>query len=185
MSTGLSAQVDSSPCGQVGSTANSSSSSLEILCVRCACHYQTCCQKTDIYVTLGDLQRIEQHTGSSDVHELRTPADPVYINQEDDPLWLAKVFRPDGSRRVLKHQENGDCIFLGSAGCTLPVEARPLICRLYPFDYSAEGLKSEPASGCPQHLLAPGQSVFEGVGISIHDAGRWHSMLYRELQQEP
>ena len=98
---------------------------------------------------------------------------------------MEKVFRPDGSRRVLKHQPGGDCVFLGFQGCTLPLEVRPLVCRLYPYDYNAEGLKSEPASGCPRDLLAPGQSVFEAVGASAEAARHWHAMLYQELQQEP
>lgn len=157
----------------------------ENLCARCARHHETCCQKTDIYVTLQDVRRIEQHVGFSGFEEFRQPFDPVYIFQEDDPLWMEKVFQADGSRRVVRHKENGDCVFLGSAGCTLPTEVRPLICRLYPFDYNAEGLKTVPASGCPSHLLAPGQSVFEGVGVNPDDARRWHGMLYQELQQEP
>lgn len=165
--------------------ANAAPSPLEILCVRCARHHETCCQNTDIYVTLQDVRRIEDHVGFGGFFEFRQPADPVYVFQADDPLWMEKVFQPDGSRRVLRHKENEDCLFLGGEGCTLPSEVRPLICRLYPFDYNAEGLKPEPASGCPKHLLAPGQSVFDGVGVNPDNARRWHAMLYEELQQEP
>lgn len=159
--------------------------SLEILCARCACHQTTCCQDTDIYLTQQDVARIEQHVGCSGFFEFRRPHDPVYLNEHDDPIWMEKVFRPDGSRRVLKHQPGGDCVFLGARGCTLPAEVRPLVCRLYPYDYNAAGLKPEPASGCPRDLLAPGQSVFEAVGASAEAARRWHAMLYQELQLEP
>lgn len=158
---------------------------VESLCARCARHHETCCQKTDIYVTLADVRRIEDYVGFGGFFEFRPPADPVYAYQADDPLWMQKVFQPDGTRRVVRHQENGDCLFLGQSGCTLPAEVRPLICRLYPFDYNAEGLKAQPASGCPSHLLAPGQTVFDGVGVSVENARRWHAMLYQELQQEP
>ena len=157
----------------------------EVLCARCARHYDTCCRRTDIYVTQRDVERIEQHVGYSGFEEFRAPLDPAYTSDQDDPLWQSRVFRTDGTRRVLKHRNEHDCIFLGSAGCTLPTEVRPLICRLYPYDYNEDGLKPVPASGCPQHLLAPGQTVFDGVGVSHDDARRWHTMLYDELRQEP
>ena len=65
------------------------------------------------------------------------------------------VFREDGQRRVLKQQPDKDCFFLGPQGCSLPAEARPLICRLYPFDYNADRILPTPASGCPVELLRP------------------------------
>ncbi len=108
---------------------------LEPLCARCARHQQTCCQDSDIYVTTQDVARISAHVGHSDFTEYRVASDPVYLNEHHDPLWMEKVFRPDGSRRVLKQQSNLDCIFLGKQGCVLPTEVRPLICRLYPSSF--------------------------------------------------
>lgn len=158
---------------------------LEILCARCACHQKTCCQETEIFVTRHDVRRIEQHVGHSDFYEYEKPHDPVYENQHDDPIWMEKAFRPDGSRRVLKHQAgNTDCTFLGTQGCVLPTEVRPLICRIYPFDFTAEGLKPEPAACCPRELLDPGETVFDAVRTSPEDARRWHAMLYQELMLE-
>ena len=159
-------------------------STLEVLCVQCACHQKTCCQETEIYVTPGDVNRIEQHIHRDDFFEFRAPTDPIYADQDDDPVWQQKVFRPDGTRRVLKHQANHDCTFLGEKGCVLPADVRPLICRLYPYDYTAAGLKTDPSEGCPRHLIANGQSVFEAVQIHSDDAQRWHSMLYQELSEE-
>src|SRR5688572_5187759 len=85
----------------------------EFLCVRCARHTKTCCQRCEIYVTPGDVQRIEQHTDRYNFWEFRVPDDPNYADQDDDPAWRDHVFRQDGSRRVLKRQANGDCTFLG------------------------------------------------------------------------
>src|SRR5688500_5670296 len=72
------------------------------LCVRCAAHQQTCCQTSEIAVTLGDVRRIAAHTGRQDVWEYRAPSDPVYLHHPDDPIWLETVIRPDGTRRVLR-----------------------------------------------------------------------------------
>lgn len=145
---------------------------------------QTCCQTSEVYATPGDVERIEAHTGRRDFTEFRAPDDPVYLMQDDDPEWLNHVFQLDGTRRVLKREANGDCTFLGSAGCVLPLETRPIICRLYPFDYTAEGLRDELARGCPTELLAEGQALLEALDISRVDALRWHAQLYREIKAE-
>lgn len=157
----------------------------EFLCVRCARHMRTCCQTSEIYVTPGDVQRIEAFAGETDFYEFRTPDDPVYLEQSDDPTWERCVFREDGTRRVLKRRQDGDCRFLGTAGCTLPLEIRPLICRIYPFDYNAEGIKPALARGCPLELLSPGQTLLTELDMRPSDAERWHAQLYEEIRQEP
>lgn len=154
----------------------------EFLCARCARHQKTCCQLTDIHTTTGDVQRIAAHTGQNDFTEFRPAANEQYANQDDDPIWRDNVFLPDGTRRVLKQRADGDCIFLGSQGCVLPLETRPLICRLYPFDYTATGIKTELASGCPVELLKPGQTVLAELAMKRSDAERWHQQLYAEIQ---
>jgi Fe-S-cluster containining protein len=161
-------------------------SSDEFLCARCARHMKTCCQTAEVYVTRGDVGRIEQFTGERDFHEFRPVENSVYLpdDQDDDPVWNENVFQPDGTRRVLKRQEGGDCAFLGSAGCTLPLEVRPLICRIYPFDYNADGLLGDLAKGCPIELLRPGQDLVEALEMQRADAERWHEQLYAELRQE-
>ncbi len=157
----------------------------EFLCVRCARHMKTCCQTSEIYTTSGDVQRITEYTGQSDFVEFRKPANPAYSEQDDDPIWRDHVFRSDGSRRVLKRQANGDCHFLGDKGCRLPLETRPLICRIYPFDYTADGIKETLATGCPTELLKPGQHLIAALEMNLDDARRWHAQLYQELQREP
>ena len=154
----------------------------DFLCARCARHQSTCCQGTEIFVTPGDVERIAAVTEDRGFYEYSTPVDPIYAEQDDDPIWREHVFREDGSRRILRHQPNGNCTFLGPVGCRLPLETRPLICRLYPFDYTAEGLKDEPAGGCPLELLPAGADLMETLEISRSDAQRWHRQLYDELQ---
>ncbi len=157
----------------------------EFLCVRCARHMRTCCQTSEVYATPGDVQRIEKFTGKVNFTEFRRPDNPVYLEQDDDPVWERCVFRPDGTRRVLDRQPNGDCVFLGEEGCVLPLETRPLICRIYPYDYTAEGLRDELARGCPTELLGDGEELLEALHIDRSDAVRWHSQLYQEIKTEP
>ncbi len=156
----------------------------DFLCARCARHQVTCCQRRDIYVTPGDVQRIGQHTGFADFTELRAPDDPHYLDQDDDPVWSEHVFQPDGRRRVLKRQPNDDCVFLTDQGCRLPLETRPLVCRLYPFDYDADGLHEAPAPGCPLELLRPGQELLPTLNMEETAALRWHRQLYAEIRLE-
>ncbi len=156
----------------------------ESLCQRCAQHMRTCCQTREIYVTLGDVDRINTFGNHQNFFEYRPPSDPSYLNQEDDPTWARCVLGPRGRRRVLKRRANGDCLFLGSRGCGLPLEVRPLVCRLYPFDYNEQGIKDEPAAGCPIHLLSPGQELLTVLDMKLPLARQWHEQLYREIRMK-
>jgi Fe-S-cluster containining protein len=156
----------------------------EHLCARCARHQQTCCQTPQVYVTLGDVRRIEAETGQTGFCEFRQPPDPGYTDQDDDPIWRDNAFQPDGTRRVLNKQVNGDCTFLGPAGCVLSTSARPLVCRLYPFDYTADGFRDEVVPGCPLELLRPGQELLPTLGMSRELAEPWRQQLYVELLVE-
>jgi Fe-S-cluster containining protein len=159
-------------------------SDTEFLCARCARHMKTCCQTAEVYVTPGDVERISSHTGRRDFHEFRTADNPEYADRDDDVLWWQNVFRPDGSRRVLRKQPNGDCTFLGPDGCRLPLEVRPLVCRIYPYDYDAGGLLDDLAPGCPLELLPPRQGLIDALGMNRSDAERWHRQLYAEVRLE-
>ena len=54
-----------------------------------------------------------------------------------NPVFVQTM--PGGRRLRLRLSETGACCFLGDAGCRLPVEARPLYCRLYPFALNPHG----------------------------------------------
>ena len=155
----------------------------EFLCARCARHTRTCCQDTEIHVTLGDMRRIAPYTDGVEVSEFRAPSHPVYDQNREDPVWHQHVFRDDGTRRVLKQQPGGDCVFLGTQGCRLPAQARPLVCRLYPFDYAVDGIHDQLASGCPVELLRPGQQLLQVLSMDIEEARGLHAQLYREIRE--
>lgn len=156
----------------------------EPLCVRCAQTQRTCCQICEIYITPGDRERIAAYTGESDFHEYRRPVNPEYLDQDDDPLWAACVFRPDGTRRVLRRTESEGCIFLGANGCRLPLEVRPLVCRLYPFEYTEKGLQSVSGSMCPTRLLGVGETLLQSLDMDAETAEGWRRQLYAEIRRE-
>jgi Fe-S-cluster containining protein len=156
----------------------------EFLCVRCARHRKTCCQLSEVYVTLGDVKRIADHAGCDDFHDHLAPTNPVYEPDGDDPTWRDYVFRPDGTRRVLRRQANGNCTFLAANGCTLPLDVRPLLCRIYPYDFNDRGLLDALAPGCPLELLRPGQGLIEALAMNRADAEAWHEQLYEEILWE-
>jgi Fe-S-cluster containining protein len=103
--------------------------------------------------------------------------------QDDDPNWLRYTVRADGSRRVLRRGHLGRCLFLTQTGCALMMDARPLVCRLYPFDYTEKGLIGILAE-CPEHLLEPGETLIETLGMSYQEANKWWGLLYNELRTE-
>lgn len=156
----------------------------DFLCVRCARRRKTCCQVSEIFVTVQDVQRIEEYSQQRDFYGFRRPDNEEYADQDDDPTWRDHVFRADGSRRVLNRRPNGDCTFLGEAGCALPYHVRPLVCRLYPFEYTASGLSGELSNGCPTELLPTGQGLINALEMDVVMAEAWRDQLYREIQQE-
>lgn len=159
--------------------------SSNFICLVCASQGHTCCQGHDIYVTLGDCRRIGSHGGAVDFYEYRGCCHADYADQGDDPLWQQHVFRSDGSRRVLKRMNNGNCIFLGPAGCGLPLAVRPLVCRLYPYLYSAGRISGAWDDECPAARTQDRSVMEKGIaGIQWRQAQLWHRMLYSEILWE-
>jgi Fe-S-cluster containining protein len=153
------------------------------LCSLCARSGKTCCQQTDVLLTLGDLLRIRAHIGRDDFWECRPPRGPGCTGEEGDPHWLGYTLRADGTRRVLRHTGAEDCLLLSANGCILPGDVRPLICRLHPLNYTEGGIEGT-SPECPTHLLADGCDPLGAVGVDLESARRWHAELYRELLEE-
>lgn len=156
-------------------------------CATCARLQRTCCQRAEIVITAGDRARIARHVGADDFWSDRAPEDPSYVEPDpDDPEWAKLTVRADGTRRVLRRRPGGDCVFLGAHGCTLPEGVRPLVCRLYPFAYTARGLAGIDDGYCPTTLLlppaGPGATMLTVLRMRPEQGERWRSALYDELR---
>jgi Fe-S-cluster containining protein len=157
----------------------------ESICIRCARFHATCCQTSEVYVSPRDVLTIRDHIQQDDFYEFLKPQDPDYCAFDDeDPIWAQYVFRPDGSRRVLKRRDDGDCLFLGSFGCVLPLNVRPFVCRLFPLQYGPEGLYPEFSTKCPTELLDPTETLLSSMGLLYPEARVWHQELYHSIRLE-
>lgn len=156
-----------------------------VLCTLCAQQGKTCCVETDIFVTMGDVRRIFDFTKKHDFYEFRRCSTEAYRDQSDDPQWDRQVFGPDGTRRVVKRESSGRCLFLSTMGCTLPLVVRPLVCRLHPHLYNAQGFYPDLAPECPVHLLPPGKHPEQTIqGFRKGEAVHWHHLLYQEIMEK-
>lgn len=154
------------------------------LCSRCAGLGRTCCQDTQIFVTLGDLRRLSAAAGDGEFVEYAPPACEDYLcGIEYDAAW-SRIFGPDGRRRVLAHLPGGDCRFLTRSGCSLPEPARPLVCRLYPFDYNEKTIKGVHGHLCPRPEAGNGPLLLALLAMNREKAEEWRKTLYREIREE-
>jgi len=133
---------------------------------------------------VNDIKRIAGHTSRLDFFEYRHPADPSYLDQEDDPVWGARTISSDGTRRVLKQKDGRDCLFLGEAGCELSMAVRPLVCRLHPFTYDAGGLAGVLDPRCLLAHQDSGEELIAAIGMTLAQAQAWHMQLYDEISTQ-
>jgi Fe-S-cluster containining protein len=185
----MTARLNDSPGAGAGNSAAAQPPAQSIdqsrFCLECASRGHTCCQSHEIFVTWGDCRRIFAYTQRKDFYEYRKCTNIAYADQDDDPIWQQHVFRSDGSRRVLRQNIDGDCILLTPTGCSLPLTVRPLVCRLFPHMYSAEGLDPGWDVECPAATHCRAEEVAAGIaGVEWKEAEQWHDLLYDEVLWE-
>ncbi len=125
--------------------------------VRFKCHHcNHCCTDVICLPTPHDIRRIVRETGANPYAflEFVTPGEIDEV-EENDPTWLDV----NGERflMALRRDKHG-CYFLQrkTGFCTI-YEARPLLCRLYPFrveemaDGTVSGFTLHKDVGCPRH----------------------------------
>jgi uncharacterized protein len=157
---------------------------MKIACIDCSSTDACCCRGVEIYLTAGDVSRITGylHNSQESFCSFVTPTG-IYADGGGDPAWVPLVVRPDGTRRIVKSLEDGSCVFLTPTGCSLPLNVRPLLCRIHPYDFDHEGLRSIDPT-CPIATMSNGHEALKLLGMPLHDVTAWHRTLYTEILQE-
>ena len=142
--------------------------------VRFRCHScGHCCRDLAVLPTPFDVQRITLHTGRNPLKflEFLTPEEVEEV-EEDDPTWLDV----NGQRYMmaLYRDEDTGCTFLEQDTYLCGIyEARPILCRLYPFKIE------ETASG-----RYNGFSLHDDVDCPLHRDGQVATAPLHELYRE-
>ncbi len=126
--------------------------------VRFKCHSCShCCTEVVCLPTPMDVIRIVKHTGKHPLEflDFLTPEEIEDVD-DDDPTWLE--CDDDKYMMALKRDEETGCGFLNQETrlCSI-YEARPYLCRLYPFKViedkkgNYKGFTLHDDVGCPKH----------------------------------
>ena len=120
-------------------------------CERCG----RCCISYGVSVTHLDIMRIARATG-------RKPSDFVAAIP-DDPKMRAKrvVALIDGRRSVICLRWSRDCVcpFYTGSGCAA-YDARPMVCRIYPFTVSWGRLVDSELRACPSRWRSENEAAY-------------------------
>lgn len=155
---------------------------MALSCMNCARIGTSCCKNYQICLTTGDLQRMSEFLGHQDYFTLEPPV-LEEIEPDYDPLWMPMILKSEGLVRVLKRTPEKNCVLLTETGCTLPYDRRPLICRLYPYMYTEEGIIGIDQA-CPISREKEWGSVLEHLDMPTGKAQQWLTLLYAEVRNE-
>ncbi len=113
------------------------------VCARCAAKGPTCCELTpgteEVCFPVSDYERERIRECVPDLGGfVMQPNTVVFIENllrlfPDQRRAVREIFPPGATHYRLEVDRFGKCVFLGSEGCLIPQEARPLYCRLFPF----------------------------------------------------
>lgn len=162
------------------------------ICTQCARIQRTCCEQTTVEVALtrGDIARIAWQTGRSDFYQ-RQAVRPDQLDSYENParygdevaVYVMGLFDREDRRPILKKQPDGSCLFVSSTGCTLPVASRPLLCRIYPYDWTDSRELWVDAAYCPKALFRDEADLLEQVADPYEVARALVDQLYDELAE--
>ena len=137
----------------------------------CTVRNRSCCRDVTPSLTLGDVARISA-VASPDLAVAFIPVEGDYAS-DDDPEWAELAHVPGGKYRLALRNlpEHGGCAYLTPTGCSLAMDVRPLVCRIYPWNFNAQSITSK-TEECPGW-----------DGVSRDDAEKWRSQLYDEIRR--
>jgi Fe-S-cluster containining protein len=124
---------------------------LKFRCTGCG----NCCKEPLLPLTDQDVARIQQRTGD-DPREFVRWVDKQGIDMDDEPEAFVRLRQ--GKRVMVMRQGRGGCHYLGDDDRCSIYGARPLGCRVFPFDpsYTRQGklrrLKLIQATDCQYEL---------------------------------
>jgi uncharacterized protein len=150
--------------------------------MNCARIGTSCCTHYQIILTTGDIQRIFDFLGHQDFFTLEPPV-LEDIEPDYDPLWMPLILKPEGVVCVIKRTQEKSCALLTETGCSLPYDCRPLICRLYPYQYTEEGVLGIDKD-CPISVEKEWGGALDTLDMTIDKAKQWISLLYAEVRNE-
>jgi hypothetical protein len=162
-------------------------------CIECAKLQITCCEdfRSEIGVTRGDIRRILEYTGRNDFYHLM----PVLEENKtilENPCNIVKgsekyvryFFDDQGRRNVLKKNEKNGCCFLSPDGCSLPLNTRPIMCRLYPYHWDDYGNIEITGLGCPKSLFKDEQEMRAELCLPEIEAKKLIAVFYDEIMNQ-
>lgn len=162
-------------------------------CSECSKLQLTCCELevTEVAITNGDIRRISDYTGRNDFYHLKQVSEEmkyVYENPANVPKGLEQyveyLFDEEGRRNILKKNERNGCCFLTPNGCALPSNIKPIICRLFPYDWNDNRDVWMDFTTCPKILFKDEQELKELVCLPEEEAKRLIDLLYYEIMNE-
>ncbi|MGC1377815.1 MAG: hypothetical protein WA821_16400 [Anaerolineales bacterium] len=158
-------------------------------CSECSKLQPTCCENTEICVTNGDIKRIAVYIGRNDFYHLMPVAEEMKYFYENpfnitkgSEIYIKCLFDEDGRRNILKKNGNR-CGFLTPVGCELPLNVRPIICRLHPYNWNDnKDIWLEPH--CPESLFKDEQEIKEQVCLPEEEVTRLVDLFYDEIMNK-
>ncbi len=120
------------------------------VCKRCIDRGPTCCrmkpgeEECCFPLSVIERDRILEAAGDKGAFEQQVNTQPFVEHLKRllprDKESIDQLFPPHGSHLRLATRADGACTFLGPAGCTLPREARPHYCLIFPFWLASDRL---------------------------------------------
>ncbi len=151
-------------------------------CATCASLGHSCCKGYQIYLTSGDIVRISGFLKHSDFYTYEPPI-LSDIEPDYDTCWLPLIMSEGNRVRVLNRTDDKQCCLAFAMGCLLPLETRPLICRLFPYDFINHHILGIDSS-CPISKECNWQSILDGMEMTESKAQHWVDLLYEEIAKD-
>ncbi len=128
------------------------------VCQRCASRGHTCCRlapgEEEVCFPLSEMERDrildQSHDKGAFVQEANSAPfrDNLFRLFPRERELLEQLFPENKTHLRLATRPDGACVFVGPQGCSLPREARPYYCLLFPFWLLDDRMTTFTPDGC-------------------------------------